>query len=145
MSHYQRAKMWWTWHLISITTQKTACSSQDSLFCIQWKFMTPDQLASPLKFRWSFAHKRFFFVFDHKSIHLFQNKQCFQAIEFMDQPIPEKPDIFWIHTCCASDCHIYHQFPQSPLGMPGTMIPLLVGTQEKGKGNTESRCLSKLD
>ena len=115
------------------------------LICIQWKFTTPDQLASPLKFRWSFAHKRFFFVFDHWSIHLFQNKHRFQAIEFMDQPIPEKPDIFWIHTCCAPDCDIYHQFPRSPLGMPGTMIPLLVGTQKKGKGNTESRCLSKLD
>ena len=115
-----------------------------TLICVQWKFTTPDQLASPLKFRWSFAHKRFFFVFDHWSIHLFQNKQRFQAIEFMDQPIPEKPDIFWIHTCCASDCDIYHQFPRSPLGMPGTMIPLLVGTQKKGKGNTESRCLSKL-
>jgi len=101
------------------------------LICIQWKFTTRNQLASPLKFRWSFAHKRFFFVFDHWSIHLFQNKQCFQAIEFMDKPIPEKPDIFWI--CCMSHCNIYHQFPWSPLGTAGTMIPLLVGTQKKGK------------
>ena len=137
MSHYQRAKMWWTWHLISITTKKIACSSQDS-------FAYNESLQHPT----SWPHHRSFadvLLIKHWSIHLFQNKQRFQAIEFMDQPIPEKPDIFWIHTCCASDYDIYHQFPQSPLGTPGTMIPLLVGTQEKGKGNTESRCLSKLD
>ena len=27
------------------------------LICIQWKFTKPDQLASPSKFGWSFAHK----------------------------------------------------------------------------------------
>ena len=33
----------------------------------------------------------------------------------------------------VSHCNIYHQFPRSPLGTPGTMIPLLVGTHKKRK------------
>ena len=33
----------------------------------------------------------------HWSIHLFQTNQCFQAIEFMDQLIPEKLNIFHIN------------------------------------------------
>ena len=31
-----------------------------------------------------------------KSIHLFQGNQTFQATEFVDQPVPEKLDIFHI-------------------------------------------------
>ena len=34
---------------------------------------------------------------DHSSIHLFQSNQRFQAIEFVDQPIPEKLNIFRIN------------------------------------------------
>ena len=30
------------------------------------------------------------FFLDHSSIHLFQSNQRFQAIEIVDQPIPEK-------------------------------------------------------
>ena len=114
------------------------------LICIQWKFTTPDQLASPLKFRWSFAHKRFFFVFDHWSIHLFQNKQRFQAIEFMDQPVPEKPDIFWIMLYVA----LRYLSPVFTVSTGDTWDhdpPFGGHTKKKGKGNTESRCFSKLD
>ena len=32
-----------------------------------------------------------------KSIHLFQSNQTFQATVFVDQPIPEKLDIFRIN------------------------------------------------
>ena len=34
---------------------------------------------------------------NHSSIHLFQSNQRFQAIEFVDQPIPEKLNIFRIN------------------------------------------------
>ena len=33
------------------------------------------------------------FFFDHWSDQLFQNNQHFQAIEFLDQPVPEKLDM----------------------------------------------------
>ena len=33
------------------------------------------------------------FFFDHWSDQLFQNNQHFQAIEFLDQPVPEKLDV----------------------------------------------------
>ena len=33
---------------------------------------------------------KFFFFFDHRSVHLFQSDKRFQAIEFIDRPVPEK-------------------------------------------------------
>ena len=39
-----------------------------------------------------FAHKDSSF-FDHWSIHLFQSNQRFQAIEFVDRPVPKKHGI----------------------------------------------------
>ena len=38
--------------------------------------------------------------FDHRSNHLFQSNQRFQAIEFVDQPVPEKLDMGFL--CAAS-------------------------------------------
>ena len=59
------------------------------LVCIQEKFTKPDHR--------SFANLRlFFFFFNHWSIHLFQSNQRFQAIRFVDRPVPEKIYIFHI-------------------------------------------------
>ena len=37
---------------------------------------------------------------DHWSNHLFQSNQCFQVIEVVDQPVPEKLDVGFL--CAAS-------------------------------------------
>ena len=37
-----------------------------------------------------FYKLKFFFFFDHCSVYLFQSKQRFQAIEFVDRPVVEK-------------------------------------------------------
>ena len=50
---------------------------------------------------------RFFFFFDHWSDRLFQNNQHFQAIEFLDQTIPEKLDmgfLFYGHEVLQVEC-----------------------------------------
>ena len=69
------------------------------LICKQWKFQTPDQLAWPSKF----CTLKLFFFFDHWSNHLFQSNQLFQVIEFVDQPVPVKVDIFrsFLFLCMA--------------------------------------------
>ena len=49
----------------------------------------------------------FFFFFDHWSDQLFQNNQHFQAIEFLDQTIPEKLDmgfLFYGHEVLQVEC-----------------------------------------
>ena len=40
-----------------------------------------------------FYSLRLFFFFDYLSAHLFQSNQRFQAIEFVDRPVPEKLNI----------------------------------------------------
>ena len=47
--------------------------------------------------------------FDHWSNHLFQSNQRFQAIEFMDRPVPEKLDkgfLFYGHEVLQVECVI---------------------------------------
>ena len=47
------------------------------------------------------------FFFDHWSDQLFQNNQHFQAIEFLDQPAPEKLDmgfLFYRHEVLQVEC-----------------------------------------
>ena len=47
------------------------------------------------------------FFFDHWSDQLFQNNQHFQAIEFLDQPVPEKLDmgfLFFAHEVLQREC-----------------------------------------
>ena len=47
------------------------------------------------------------FFFDHWSDQLFQNNQRFQAIEFLDQPVPEKLDmgfLFYGHEVLQVEC-----------------------------------------
>ena len=47
--------------------------------------------------------------FDHWSNHLFQNNQRFQAIEFVDRPVPEKLDkgfLFYGHEVLQVECVI---------------------------------------
>ena len=64
--------------------------------------------------------------FNHWSNHLFQSNQCFQAIEIMNCPVPEKLDIFYINISWAfyawllSCHHSYPKVPRTPLGTPGT-------------------------
>ena len=48
-----------------------------------------------------------FFFFDHWSDRLFQNNQHFQAIEFLDQTVPEKLDmgfLFHRHEVLQEEC-----------------------------------------
>ena len=52
----------------------------------QWKFTTPDQLATPSAPLIEVLLIKILLFLDH----LFQSNQHFQAIEFVDQPIPEK-------------------------------------------------------
>ena len=53
---------------------------------VQWKFTTPDQLATPSPSLIEVLLIKILLFLDH----LFQSNQHFQAIEFVDQPIPEK-------------------------------------------------------
>ena len=53
---------------------------------VQWKFTTPDHLATPSVPLIEVLLIKILLFFDH----LFQSNQHFQAIEFVDQPIPEK-------------------------------------------------------
>ena len=78
---------------------------------------------------------------------MFQSNQRFQAIEFVDRPVPEKRDIFALifpkhssqNKCIAwrpSRRDSYPQFPRTPLRLaPGTMTvsapPFGVHTREK--------------
>ena len=60
------------------------------LLSIQWKFTTPDQLASPGKFC---SLRLFFFFGPLKYLNLvFQSNQHFQTKEFMDRPVSEELD-----------------------------------------------------
>ena len=77
------------------------------LLCIQWKFTTPDQLASPSEFC-SFNDCSFFRPLTYSLVPMERN-QHFQAIEFVDRPIPEKLDIFcsflfWGHEVLQVEC-----------------------------------------
>ena len=66
-------------------------SFQSSLKMKQWKFTTPDQLATPSAPLIEVLLIKILLFFDHWGVHLFQSNQHFQAIEFMDQlPVPEK-------------------------------------------------------
>ena len=61
-------------------------SFQSSLKMKQWKFTTPDQLASPPAPLIKVLLIKILLFLDHS----FQSNHHFQAIEFVDQPIPEK-------------------------------------------------------
>ena len=61
-------------------------SFQSWLKMKQWKFTTPDQLATPSAPLIEVLLIKILLFLDH----LFQSNQHFQAIEFVDQPIPEK-------------------------------------------------------
>ena len=61
-------------------------SFQSSLKMKQWKFITPDQLATPSTPLIAVLLIKIVLFLDH----LFQTNQHFQAIEFVDQPILEK-------------------------------------------------------
>ena len=61
-------------------------SFQSSLKMKQWKFTTPDQLATPSTPLIEVLLIKILLFLDH----LFQTNQHFQAIEFVDQPILEK-------------------------------------------------------
>ena len=80
------------------------------------------------------------FFFYHWSIHLFQSNQSFQAIEFVDRPVRKsltsltlifpKLSSQNIHGTLENFCillvtlqYSHPQFPRSPLGMPGIVIP----------------------
>ena len=80
--HCQRAK---TWRIISITAKKIRRMLITRLICIQWKFTTLDQLASPRKF----GSLRFFSTTEAFTC---SKAQCFQVIEFLHEcsPLPKK-------------------------------------------------------
>ena len=52
-----KSKTWRTWRVISIIAEKKNHMLITRLICIQWKFTTPDHLATPSKFRLSFGDK----------------------------------------------------------------------------------------
>ena len=68
-------KKWWTW-----------LSFQSSLKMKQWKFTAPDKLGTPSAPLIKVLLIKILLFLDHS----FQSNQHFQAIEFVDQTIPEK-------------------------------------------------------
>ena len=61
-------------------------SFQSSLKMKQWKFTTPNELATPCAPLIKVLLIKILLFLDHS----LQSNQHFQAIEFMDQTIPEK-------------------------------------------------------
>ena len=60
-----------------------------------------------------FCSFKILLFFNHWSIHLFQNNQRFQAIEFEDQPFPEKLYIFRITFHCMASVTLRYLSPVS--------------------------------
>ena len=71
-------KKWWTWHVISVIAENEMFN--ESLQHIPYQLAT---LCAPLI---EVLLIKILLFLDH----LFQSNQHFQAIEFVDQPIPEK-------------------------------------------------------
>ena len=96
-------------------------SFQSSLKMKQWKFTTPDQLATPSAPLIEVLLIKIVLFFDHWGVHLFQSNQHFQAIEFMDQlPVPEKLNLLhksflsFLRENMHGSSHAYPQFSWSP-------------------------------
>ena len=83
LHHCQRAK--------KCDEHGTSFLSSPRLICIQWKFTTPDQLASPSAplIKVLLIINILLFL-DFWGIHLFRSNRYFQGTEFVDQPILEK-------------------------------------------------------
>ena len=73
-------KKWFTWHIISIIAENKLHACHKTI-CIQWKLqhsiIAVFLIKTPL-------------FLTTVSVHLFQSNQCFQVIEFVDLPVPEK-------------------------------------------------------
>ena len=75
---------------LPVKSDEHGMSFQSLLKMKQWKFTTPDQLASPSAPLIEVLVIKIFLFVDLWGIHLFWSNQHFQAIEFVDQPITEK-------------------------------------------------------
>ena len=78
-------KMWWTWHVISVIAKNKQHTQHQTHLHVQWKFTTPNQLASP--------SAPLIDVLLIINILFFSTSEvftCNQHLEFVDQPIPEK-------------------------------------------------------
>ena len=85
----------------------------------------------------------------HYRFFLFQRNQRFQAMELVDQLVPEKLDIFRINLSKAfftnhawhrpgrSRGESYSQFPRSPLVTPRTMTSIFARTHENKRKKKE--------
>ena len=69
---------------------KINCTLNTRLICIQWKFTTLDELASPSAPLIEVLLMNILLFLDHWGIHLFQSDQHFWVIEVVDQHVPEK-------------------------------------------------------
>ena len=152
LNHCQRAKKWWTGRVISIIAENKPHAHYETYFHLikiynSWLVsLTIEVLLI-----------RIFRFFDHWTIHLFQSNQLFQSIDSWTDLFRESstsfplkfPKLFhktcmalWI--CHPSRHYFYPQFPQSPLGTPGTMTPSGEHTPKK-KGRRRKKhlhCLS---
>ena len=82
------SKTWSTWHVISIIGENSPhAHDKTHLHTVKVYIALPSK----------FCSLKILLFFDHWSIHFFQSKQCFQAIEFVDWPILEKLYIFQIN------------------------------------------------
>ena len=85
----QRAKTWWIWRVISIIAKnKPHAHHKTHLHTVNETLQHPISL---LPHR-NFSHRDSSFFFDDWNIHLFPSNRRFQAIEFVDFPLPEKLD-----------------------------------------------------
>ena len=110
------SKTWWTWRVISITAENKP-HAHHKIICIQWKFTTPDQLASPSKF----CLLRFFFFSTTKVITFRKSSTSLILCKLS------------MHNVRHAATLAYLQVLRTLLGTLEIMIPLLARTHKKKK------------
>ena len=120
MCKYTKIKelMQWTWQSSDIAENKPHAHHKTNLQTMKVSNTRPVGLTIKV------LHIKIVLFFNHWSNHLFQSNQHFQVIEFMDQPVPEKFDIFRSFLFYAW-LSLYPQFPWYLLRMPEDHNPIL--------------------
>ena len=90
--HYQRAKTWWTWRVISVIAENKPLAHHKTHLHTMKVYNT-----QPVSLTIEVLLITIFLCFQHLSINLFQSHQSFQVIEFVDRIVPEELEIFCIN------------------------------------------------
>ena len=89
LRHYQRAKKWWTWRVISITAENKPHAHYETYF-----HLIKINNSWPVSLTIEVLLIKIFRFFDHWSIHLFQSNQLFQAIDSWTDPFRKSSTSF---------------------------------------------------